>query len=443
VLGRGESELRHSTPFFCARVKTLGGSTMALADFLFPNDYRVANVYARVLALYWHRATEANILNYFRSQVGQSATILTHGANENVPASIRIRCEDHLWFFIAGTANNFQAMQLCSSYQVRPAERELSHGVNPFIWNCSTLMTPRIVGAMGPGINNIHFVGMSLGGAIGAVMAGRLNEASPGPQYDASSFGSPRFADRRFTPYLVNVPYVRWMNEGDPIVFLPPSSWERPDEIRALFGGGGVVPEPFVHFNLGYVLQRDGTVYRAIVPRLSTVPGTGTIIGWAVGILSDPVVEHQIATYEARLREQAGTLDDLVPEPAPMPAPADQQAVEVPPVAPRPHSTEQVLPNFPGPDRIGDGGWTPQETPVVNDQGQGLPIVLPGSKPYYYRKLNKKYYVMWAGFPLFSARGRRDAKRNANRLNYALAAYDRASYKDEADMEMSVYQEFN
>jgi len=416
---------------------------MALADFLFPNDYRVANVYARVLALYWHRATEANLLNYFRQQVGENAQILVHGATQETPASIRFVIDDHVFFFIAGTANNFQAMQLCSSYQTRPSERELSRGVNPFIWNCAQLLAPRVIGALAPAVNNVHFVGMSLGGAVGAVMAGLFNNQRPGPQYTASSFGSPRFADRRFTPYLVNVPYVRWMNEGDPIVFLPPSSWERPDGILSIFGGGSVFPEPFVHFNLGYVLQRDGTVYRAITPRLSTVPGTGTIIGWAVGVLSDPVVEHQIATYEARLREQAGPLEQLVPEPAPAPAPPDQQAVEVPPAGPVPHSTEQVLPNFPGPDRVGVGGWSPQETPIVHDQNQGLPIVLPGTKPYYYRKLNKKYYVMWAGFPLFSARGRRDAKRNANRLNYALAAYDRAAYKDEADMELSVYQEFN
>lgn len=277
------------------------------------------------------------------------------------------------------------------------------------------------------------FAGWSYGGVIAQYLAPAFKTIVNNDDIRVITFGSPRPAKRQFGPVYNGIETLRVSCEGDPLPYLVP--WSTEDAVAYwAFRAYRAFAEPndWRHFGRGVMLNQTGLIWSRDMPSFPD-GGIGTsVVGWATGLMSNPVGEHTIAAYEARLSAliQNEPIDDgghRVVIPAP-PGPPPGNELPGPPALP-------VRDRVPIPERI------PDEPPPKP------PGVRPG--PTFYAAAiftgelrRKEWWVYHWETPIFRARTKQSAKRTASRLNSVQLAWMQSTAGEQADLLDAISMEF-
>lgn len=174
---------------------------------------------------------------------GDAATITGfERAAPFTPRSLVVRVRDHCFTFCEGT-QMWQQWITQISQAAFGATNIGTFGTVP-LWNdTATLLLNRITLAGGNASRRFVFVGHSLGGASCAIAAARIKSGVPTRIVELVTFGSPKPGDDRLAGLLAKTPGTHYVNEGDPVPYVPPkiTQW---DVLTALL----VAPLPYPSF---------------------------------------------------------------------------------------------------------------------------------------------------------------------------------------------------
>lgn len=274
--------------------------------------------------------------------------------------------------------------------------------------------------------------GWSMGGVMAAYVASFLTSEEQAQQFECITFGSPRFGGPSFNDLCATATY-RVFNRDDPIPFLPVWSTEEASTywvFRALYPSSEA--NLWRHSGEGWKLDENSRTV-ATMPNFPAAGIGNSMVGWAVGIMTDPVLEHAIATYEARLFALAlPRLPDLLPIEQDAAIPALRVPLEPAPELP-------AIPNF------------IQRLPVPERQVSPpppIPLAVSASKPFYAARLNGKgkrnpeWWVWHWETPMFRTKDRSKAKRAASRLNSLALAWSESTAGEQFDLIDAIQIEF-
>lgn len=93
-----------------------------------------------------------------------------------------------------------------------------------FWWTSALQMSERMYLAGPVDVPQVLFAGHSYGGALASIMATRARLASPSRGIQLLTYGSPKPGDSRMIGILRSVRQVHFVNNDDPVTFMPPSS---------------------------------------------------------------------------------------------------------------------------------------------------------------------------------------------------------------------------
>lgn len=277
------------------------------------------------------------------------------------------------------------------------------------------------------------FAGWSYGGVICQYLAPAFRSLVNNDDIRVITFGSPRPAKRQFGPTYNGIETLRICNEGDPLPYLVP--WSTDDAVAYwAFRAYRAFSEPndWTHFGRGVRLNQTGFIWDQQMPSFPD-GGIGTsVVGWATGLMTDPVGEHTIASYEARLSglvQQPGQGNDLGHQ-VPFPPPGPPPGRPIPQPAP-----------LPAADRIAVPERTPSDPPPKPPGVRSGPTfyassILTGPS----RK--KEWWVYHWDQPIFRARTKQSAKRTASRLNSVQLAWLSSTAGEQSDLLDAIESEF-
>lgn len=274
--------------------------------------------------------------------------------------------------------------------------------------------------------------GYSMGGVMAAYVAAFLHSNGFRDEFEAITFGSPRYGKVAFRDTCPGGMY-RVFNRDDPLPFLP--VWSTEDAttywtFRALFDQA----DPNVVIHNGYSWKLDET--RRVEAQNPNFPSAGigtSMIGWAVGVMTDPVLEHAIATYEARLYNLALRGLQLL---LPLEQPELILELRVPPAAAVvPPPGLPMIQRIPIPERV----IPPAPT---------IPANVRAGKPFYAARLNgvgrrdREWWVWHWDQPLFRTKDRTKARKAASRLNSLALAWSQSTAGEQFDLIDAIQIEF-
>lgn len=398
---------------------------------LLGDDVRKQWLCARVLSMRFHRASANAIRDQIR-QWDDGDWSVTFGIVEEGSPQLTL-CEKPGYILIAiggvpsiGVARRFvQGYANIGQFAGGPTlNSEALRLGDPVVEVTQTML------ARNPSHGTI--CGYSMGGVMAAYVAAFLQNNGFIHQFECITFGSPRYGKASFSDTCPGGMY-RIFNRDDPLPFLPVWSTEEAGTYwtwRALFNSSD--PNVVVHNGYSWKLAENGRT-EATVPNFPA-DGIGTsMLGWAIGVMSDPVIEHAIATYETRLYNLAlPRLELLLPIVQPEPI----LELRVPPATPVVQPPVQaMIQRIPIPERV-----IPPAPPI--------PAGVRSSRPFYAARLNARgrhnpeWWVWHWDQPLFRTKDRSKAKKAASRLNSLALAWSQSTAGEQFDLIDAIQIEF-
>lgn len=413
-----------------------------LIDFTrHPSDLEQAAFYARVLLIMNQDGPNATIKQMFVAQGFNANAVGVGFGPMGGPICRYVGLEGHLFIFCLGATTPILATNTIDGYRAQRQFRGES-GFNTQFQEWATRKAAELRPTdQGDGYQ-FHLIGHSAGGGLMVCLAWILNFASPQGIVSVTTFGSPRVADDRAGPGLVRVRQARFMNRLDPIPFLPERPGENPVGAALIELNAAANLSQFQHYGDGYRVGAAGEIEEATLPLLVCAPSTISLLGWASGILAEPVLEHSIATYQVRLEAAAAIL-----------AIANAPQVPIIPVQDDGggHRREVVVPGIIA--GIGQILDAPRVVPMAPMGPPGADAPLPASQvqtagtpqyqgPYYSQRSNGKPCVFCNGVRLIVCRGGKEARTLARRMNAVWRGWNRAPVGDVDGLVQSVAAEF-
>lgn len=154
--------------------------------------------------------------------------------------------------------------------------------------------------------------GHSLGGAIGEVLAGRLNAIGMSGNLSLITFGSPRPGPVEFSRTLNGIDVCRWMTTLDVVPQIPPRQNQCPIFFMLLSQPGRLNANRYVQVRGGVVISDSGEVRNADVTD-SVSPDLQYNLGaWLLALVRNASSPHNMSSYQsallARRSETIGTV---------------------------------------------------------------------------------------------------------------------------------------
>jgi len=396
---------------------------------------------ARMISLIHHDAGLLAIRTFARSTFGDEGQIHLYPGSGLMPSFVSVRTDNDLLLFLNGCPS-FNAADLMMGGYLENRNVRTDFGFNRTIAAGAQLVVLAAADQMQPTPVRIGLAGHSYGGACAFAIATALQGTLFAGDIELITFGAPKATDRRGTAASAGIPSRRYMIPGDPIPLLPPTVEEGISGAIALLLLGWGNASEFIHPIDGWLID-DAAVRPCSGQTVGVMPDTFGIqqLGWATGLLTRPVHEHSISSYETRLL--AARSYQAPP------------SVETPTTAGplQAHSTDSVgpasylIPSLNFFDSVPGGSAAAGGTPPVGD----LPGTFsyygrnPGPSrtgPYYGRKIGSRSYVCWQTTPLFGPMGPRSARKIASRMNRLVRQFNSAAERDPAALESSVANEF-
>lgn len=371
---------------------------------------------ARAIQLMHDSPNIDNCLAYVAANVNGVFSSRSWDQTDRMPRGLFVYTNDNLAIVLLdGSPTAVFADRLLGGYLEQPQVRTYL-GVNRTLYAAlSDLLAGPLRNTFAPGMRCL-FAGHSAGGAL-AILLYQWVLANYGPiTPKAITLGSPRVGDGRFDNAVIEDDIMRWMNIGDPIPILPPQGNEVPASWIILNAALWQNIQSFQHNgNRRTLYQSDWrdvpTETLAILPNSLSA----SFLGWASGLLSSPVFEHNISRYESRLSTAAQrTVEPGQPyQPNNLiPAHTTSPAAPGPADVPVQNFTQVADPAVPLP--IVD----PPTAELPGDYGYYLPTTgLPGKGPFFALKQDGEWFVCYERNALYSSPSHRGAKRDAVHLN--------------------------
>lgn len=221
---------------------------------------------------------------------------------------------------ITGTTN-FQQLALQGLYFGLGPSSQGSYSASQLYEDAATQMAYRITAAGGAECTRFVLVGHSYGGAICHVLAAKIRVNNPSRRVELVTFGSPKPGDDRLRDIVLPMKQTNWVNEGDPVPYLPP--------VGATFAElSGLVPLLLFGFWRTYerpgsvvVLDADGTIERTDSAKIEDSILLAVMVTIAASGTPEPFSAHKLSHYATRLR--AGCMHICGDTPPPIITPAD------------------------------------------------------------------------------------------------------------------------
>jgi hypothetical protein len=150
---------------------------------------------------------------------------------------------------------------------------------------------------------NLDVIGYSLGGAIATIVP-LLQNTDPWrwENVNITTFGAPRAVTSSETNAIrVRARVVRWMNQGDPVPFIPPTTIQANGWIWGRFENVQPRLLSFRHTVGGVVLEPSAVARNAVLPTLAILNVVGDLATWLFNEDSSTAHEHSIDKYVDRL----------------------------------------------------------------------------------------------------------------------------------------------
>lgn len=394
-----------------------------------PEDSEViAAVLARILNRVLHRGTVRSVQNLCDWYLGRESTVSIFQEDANVTAHVIAQTGNRIMWGHCGVVSSLKAAQLVNAYGY-PDLADSDQGVNRRIANTVTFMSRYIRQMMNQtGPYEVTLYGHSYGGAVAQVIPLLLRAWNPDVQIKVVTFGSPRFATVGFCPLDGPAWGVhRFMNNGDPVPYLPPHYDEDAAGYAVYSLVLGANLNRWTHVGNGTVMNNNLDRYdarSALLPDIGSIPPGVSIMGWATQMLVDPTTEHGISTYDARLAE-------WFPEAANAPPP--------PPHAPAADPIRRSTPPDPGPYLV---QGIQRSMPSAVEDAIALNGARPPSKPFYAAKSNGIWFVWHLADPIVQCKGAREARRTAARYNALVAQWSLSPVGDQDALLSAIDMEF-
>lgn len=402
-----------------------------LMSSFFASDVRKQWMCARVLSLRRHRASARAIERALQEYDDGDWSVSFGLYGDNFPEVTFCEKPGYVLTAIGGVPSLAVARAFVSGFGNTSAASPIE-AVNPvaLVIGDEIAETVQTILRRNPAQGTI--VGWSMGGVVAAYIGAWLVDPARSQAFEVLTFGSPRFGTARFNDLAPSALY-RVFNRLDPIPFVPVWSTESIDTWRAFrawyFSSD---TNAWRHSGIGWVLDANAR-RRATMP---DVPADGiglNLVGWASGLMYDPIIEHAIATYEARLFNLAlPTLPDLLPIAAEVEIPQLRVPVEPPPVTPPVPANMQ---------RIAIAERTVPDPPT-------MPASVRAAKPFYSARLDSsvrpksEWWVWHWETPLFRAKDRSAARKAASRLNSLALAWNQSTAGEQQDLVDAIQIQF-
>lgn len=392
-------------------------------------DERPLWVCSRILSLLYNRAGVPTTVDFARSIQDGYVTSEFHLAEGHTPTWMSFSFRGLNLCVISGVTSTRTALSFVTDYgEILPA--------TPLNRTATTGGDPILTAMLEVYRNNpakTIFAGWSYGGVIAQYLAAAWLGTVNNDDRHVITYGAPRAAQTAFGPVYNGIPTTRVCNVRDPIPFLVP--WSTEDAVAYwAFRAYRAFAEPnnWTQFGRGVRLSDSGLFWEYQMPSFPE-GGIGTsVVGWATGLLTEPVGEHTIAAYEARLSQLAA---DAIRQ--------DAQRVRPGLVPPGP-PPGVPLPN-PRPEAMAQRIAIPEREP------EPPPPPPPGVRvgPTFYAASirtgetnRKEWWVYHWETPLFRARNKTSAKRAASRLNSLQVAWLTSTAGEQADLLDAIQFEF-
>ncbi len=373
------------------------------------SSHRANAELARILGGMKHGASEERLQIRASGYWGGACTFTLYPSVAGQPQWGFSRSGNNSLFLFSGVPSLGIASEFVNGYGTSDYQQS-AYGLHPQVEATYGAMQANLIGGIPVGENTYCTVaGHSYGGAFAQSFAYLCAVRNPSCRVKAITFGSPRaFSSRATVNIMERYRTARYFNSRDPISLLPPHYSESLVGFTAMSAATVANVNQWQHLDVGYQINPDHTITEREAPDPNCVPPAASLAGWASGLLADPVLEHSIASYAARME------DYLVADPFANLAIEPPQPEQIPPgwalhsLPSQVNARRDPVPN-PRVELAGLAGAVPRE-----------------DKPFYAAKTNGRYYCFYREAPIVSCKGRREAAKIARDYNQIVTQWQNA-----------------
>ncbi len=221
--------------------------------------------------------------------------------------------DNHCMVLITGTTN-FQQLALQMLHFGLGARNQGEYSTSDLYESAAIVMATRINLAGGGDCTRFTLIGHSYGAAIAIVLAAKIRVADNTKRVELLTFGCPKPGDERLAFLIRTMKQTNWVNEGDPIPYMPPEGVSLIELSFAvpllLFGQWAAYRRPASVVVLG----DDGSMEHTLTARINGGVLASAAVTIAAGGEPEPFQTHFMSTYVTRLRRGCKHLCE--PQPA-------------------------------------------------------------------------------------------------------------------------------
>lgn len=202
---------------------------------------------------------------------------------------------------VTGTTN-FQQLALQSlSFGLGPTNQGY-YSASSLYDRAANVMAANLGSVGGGDASRFVLIGHSYGAAICQVLATKVRLATPTRRVELVTYGCPKPGDDRLRDINAPMRQINWVNEGDPVPYLPPRG-------ATFFELFALIPSLLFKQWLRYerpaaltVLKHDGTIDYTNGVAVPDDLLTTTSVTIAAGLEPEPFESHSMAAYRSRIR---------------------------------------------------------------------------------------------------------------------------------------------
>ena len=277
------------------------GSIKKLSDVQTANWVLAADAIGTLNDLYYP-SNEGKLLNRFNAESSPGNPAIVRQIDGIVPAWACYRNGGHYYFYVTGTQTTQQAILQVVAWYSSMAGRRFGSCSETALVAASRIVDDFLRVFRDPSRDDwFHLYGHSYGGAIACCLADIFGTHF-GSRVTNVTFGSPRVGDEDF----MSIAYpptssLRFMNDGDPVPYLPPHFAEAPAIFALLPPFTAQLWERFQNARPGVRLWTGpfASYDSDPLPTLDVV--ASSIIRWATDSRSSEMVAHLPNTYRSRI----------------------------------------------------------------------------------------------------------------------------------------------
>jgi hypothetical protein len=338
---------------------------------------------------------------------------------------------DDVLIVIDGARSTLMTLDINNSYGIPPAAGDLP-GVNRALAALTVAVSTAIAPERIPLGRDVHVIGYSAGGVIGAVLAAGLHRLRPDLRFYVNAFNPPRGCWRSFCQNAGHFQFVRSHSKYDPVGQLPLHSGESPYADYLTSAEFLRNANQYDQIGAGFQFTDVGGIEQ-LAPFWTPAAPTNSalsIVGWATGFDDGSVVAHSIQELHRRINSYVSVNEDFSPELSYVDgtSPANTPTPIIDPPVFGTHGSDGAI------DQMQLALGALPANVRGTDLGSGRLL----DRPYYRQRWSGKWFVMYRGTPLFQETSKASAGRRANGLNKVVEDFRTSPIKDQDDLVNSV-----